>query len=221
MKVKLCRWDNGEIIFEREVGSMRELLEVAIRERINLEYANLVNANLVNANLENAKLENADLRYSNLEYSDLANADLRYSNVEYSNLRYSNLANANLEYSNLRYSNLANANLANADLENAKLGNAYLEKANLEKANLENTNLRYAIGNMKEIRSMQVERYHIVYTSKMLCIGCMQYPIEEWENFSDDQIRKMDKGALDFWKKWKEFIFLAIELSFGKIKKGD
>jgi len=44
---------------------------------------------------------------------------------------------------------------------------------------------------LKKIKSFQLERYDIVFTSDILAIGCQQYPIE----------------------KWKDFIFQAIELS--------
>ena len=46
-----------------------------------------------------------------------------------------------------------------------------------------------------------------------MAIGCEQHLISEWKGFSDKTISEMDKGALDWWNKWKEFIFTAIELS--------
>ena len=45
-------------------------------------------------------------------------------------------------------------------------------------------------------------------------IGCEYHAIEDWRNFSDNQIREMDgKSALEFWAKYKDFIFKAIELA--------
>ena len=36
-----------------------------------------------------------------------------------------------------------------------------------------------------------------------IVIGCKKHPIEEWENFSDDEISKMNKNALGFWREKK------------------
>ena len=71
---------------------------------------------------------------------------------------------------------------------------------------------------MREWRSMQLEKYMIVFNRTILAIGCQQHDIEKWENFSDDIIDRMDSGALHWWKKWKDFIFKAIELCNGEEK---
>lgn len=91
-----------------------------------------------------------------------------------------------------------------------------LSWADLMGANLRGANLRGAIGNMVEISSMQLEKYKVIFTKDMLFIGCKRFAIEEWRNFNDSEIISMDRGALEWWKKWKDFIFMAIELKFGK-----
>jgi len=70
-----------------------------------------------------------------------------------------------------------------------------------------------AIGNGREIKSMQLGTYNITFTSKVLQIGCENFEISEWRKFSDSRITGMDAGALEWWNKWKDFIFKAIELS--------
>ena len=61
---------------------------------------------------------------------------------------------------------------------------------------------------------MQLETYQVGFNSKILCIGCEQHTIAEWEKFTDRQILELEgKKALSFWKKWKEFIFEAIKLT--------
>ena len=85
----------------------------------------------------------------------------------------------------------------------------------VEDANLIGANLRDAKGNLREFKTMQIETYSISFTKDILQIGCKRYSIEEWKNFDDETIGKMDSGALTFWNKWKQFIFTAIELSFG------
>lgn len=56
-------------------------------------------------------------------------------------------------------------------------------------------------------------RWPVTITDNHILIGCQHHLIAKWQGFSDDEIAKMSEGALDFWKKWKDFIFQAIELS--------
>ena len=44
-------------------------------------------------------------------------------------------------------------------------------------------------------------------------MGCQQHTIDEWKKFTDEKISEMDKKSLEWWNKWKHFIFKAIELS--------
>ena len=108
------------------------------------------------------------------------------------------------------------ANLRDANLRDANLESANLESANLRGANLRGANLIGANGNLRELKTMQIETYSISFTKDILQIGCKRFSHTEWKNFSDDDINKMDKQALSFWNKWKNFIFKAIELSFKK-----
>ena len=75
-------------------------------------------------------------------------------------LRNANLWNADLWYANLWYANLRNANLRNADLWYADLRNA---------------DLRYAVGNGKEVISLQVGIYPICITKDLIFVGCMEF----------------------------------------------
>ena len=95
--------------------------------------------------------------------------------------------------------NLRGAYLRGSDLRGADLRGAYLGGANLGGANL-----RYCIGNSKQIKTIQTETYYITYTDKVMAIGCKQHTIEEWFNFDDETIDKMNKGtSLEWWAKWK------------------
>ena len=126
------------------------------------------------------------------------------------------LEGANLIDANLIDANLIDANLEGANLRGANLRGANLRGANLRGANLDGANLDGANGNLKELKNMQIETYSISFTKDILQIGCKRFSHTEWQNFSDDEINKMDKQALSFWTKWKAFIFKAIELSFKK-----
>ena len=122
-----------------------------------------------------------------------------------------NLEEANLEEANLRGANLRGANLRGANLRGANLEGAYLEEANLWGANLwganlEGANLRGAyftcFGNMKEIRTMQVDTWKIGYTADTLQVGCQRHPIDKWRKWDTVAGRKwieqMNSKALEW-----------------------
>ena len=86
-------------------------------------------------------------------------------------------------------------------------------RADLSSANLSYADLSSAIGNMKHIKSLQTETYYITYTSNVIQIGCQRHTIEEWKNFDDETIRKMDSKALEWWTKWKPILMQIIKMA--------
>jgi hypothetical protein len=140
---------------------------------------------------ERANLRYADLRYANLRYADLSYADLSFTDLSFTDLSFTNLSFTNLSSANLRSANLRYANLRYADLSYADLSSA---------------NLRYAVGNSKQIKTLQTETYVVTYTNTVMAIGCKQCSIKEWKNFKDREIEKMDSKALEFWKKWNPIL---------------
>jgi len=164
--MELKRWDTGEVIFEMECGTFRELVEGAIKNRVSL-----FRANMSGADMRDADMSGADMRDANMSGADMSGADMRCADM-------------------------SGADMSGADMRCADMSGA--------------------VGNMEEVKSMQLEKYMIVFTSDILCIGCQQHTIEEWFEFTDDCISQMDRGALEWWKKWKDFIFTAIELTKGE-----
>ncbi len=142
------------------------------------------------------------------ELADLSNSDL--SNSDFSNSDFS--------YTDLSYTRLSHTNLSNSDLSYTRLSHTNLSYTNLSYTNLSNSDLRYCglqgtVGNMNNIKSIQVERYEVTYTDKVMQIGCEKYKISEWFNFNDDTISEMDDGALEWWKVWKPILKKIIEIS--------
>ncbi len=150
-------------------------------------------------------IESAITAKVSLYKADLMSADLRSANLMSADLRSANLMSADLRY----------ANLMSADLRSANLMSADLRSANLMSANLMSADLRSAVGNLKEVKSIQLDTYLISFefTDNKLNIGCQTHTFEEWKDFTDEEIEEMDVNALIWWKKWKDFIFQAIELS--------
>ena len=101
-------------------------------------------------------------------------------------------ARANLRGANLYGANLRGANLRGASLHGANLDGANLRGANLDGEKLSKTPIQ--INNLK---------WFVLISDTFMRIGCQRYTIEEWRNFSDEEIVKMDFGALKFWRQWK------------------
>jgi len=95
----------------------------------------------------------------------------------------------------------------------ANLRGANLRDANLRDADLRGANLLGANGNLKEMKSIFLDRWPVTYTTDRIQIGCQNNSIEEWRGFDDEKIADMDEDALKWWHKWKDFIFQAIEMS--------
>ena len=102
---------------------------------------------------------------------------------------------ADLYGANLRGANLRGADLRDADLRDANLYSADLYGANLRGEILTKTPLQ--LNNLK---------WFVLISDSYLRIGCQRHLIADWEKFKDSEIEKMDSGALNFWKKWKNSI---------------
>ena len=183
--------------------------------RADLAGADLADANLMCANLMYANLQNALLRDVNLRGANLQGVELQGANLTHAALTEAILVDANLTGAYVADANFACADLTGADLTGANLFNANLDSANLDGTNLQATDLRGCIGNRKHIKSMFVaSEYPITYTADVLQIGCEQYLISEWAQFDGNDIFRMDGNrGLNFWRMWKDYIFMTIEKS--------
>ena len=99
------RW-NGNVIFtyEKENATIKDAVEQAVKEGVNLSYSNL---------------SGSDLSYSNLRGSDLIGSDLSGSDLSGSDLIYSNLSGSDLRGSDLIGSDLSGSDLSGSDLSEA------------------------------------------------------------------------------------------------------
>ena len=184
MKLSILSRFNASILFEYEAeeNSLKITLQVAVKTD-----ADLYGADLRGANLYGANLYGADLRYANLRDADLRDANLRGANLYGADLRGANLYGADLRDANLYGADLRYANLYGADLYGADLRDANLDGEKLVKTPLQLNNLKW----------------FVLISDKYLRIGCQRFTIEEWRNFDDAAIVKMDFAALKFWRKWK------------------
>jgi hypothetical protein len=91
------------------------------------------------------------------------------------------------------------ADLSGADLFGADLSGADLFGADLRGADLSGADL-LCQGNMRELRTMQIDRWAIGYTADTLQIGCQRHAIEKWRKWTTpagrEWVAMMDNHAL-------------------------
>ena len=136
---------------------------------------------------------------ANLVCADLRGADLRGAYLRGADLRGADLRGADLVGADLRSADLRGADLRSADLRGADLDGEILSKTPLQLNNL---------------------KWPVLISDKFLRIGCQQFSIEEWRNFDDAEIVKMDFAALKFWRQWKAPIFALCDAHNSKNSDG-
>ncbi len=161
-----------------------------------------------------ADLSDCDVSRLNMSRANLSDANLAYANLSRANMTCVNLEGANLSRANMTDVNLSDANMTGVNLSRANMTGVNLEGANLTGVNLSDANLWDCVGNSKEIKTMQTDGYTVTYTHDRIQIGWRNHSTEEWRNFSDEEITRLDGArALTFRKKWKSAIFQIIEMS--------
>ena len=110
MKIQIKSKYDDSVIFQGKFIDIKQAVETAVKNKVNLSGAYLSWANLSDANLRWANLTGVDLSGANLSRTDLSGA----------NLSWANLDGANLSRANLYGANLSGADLIRANLENVK-----------------------------------------------------------------------------------------------------
>jgi hypothetical protein len=190
-------------IKDREACNMIQIKHKSTGKVIKeVDVTSLVNADLLYAGLPNADLQGAILQGAILQGADLLGADLRGADLRGADLQVANLQFANLRGAKLQGTKLQGANLRRANLESADLQCAFCP--DLEGPDLEGPDIRWISGDGKRIKTI-IDQYKIVIMLEcgVMAIGCKQYSIDKWMNFSDEEIDKMGAGALQWWKVWK------------------
>jgi uncharacterized protein YjbI with pentapeptide repeats len=219
MRIEIKNRINGKILFahNQKNNSIKATLEAAIRAGVDLSYADLRHANLSYIDLSYVNLSYADLSYAVLIFANLSHADLSYAILTSANLISINLISADLSYAKLNFANLSSANLSFANMSFAELDSAKMQGAKLSSADLKFTDLETAtygegviIGNNPLFILGLTWPIYIFKTH--IKIGCQIHTKQEWLNFSDADIAKMESRASEFWAKWKKHIlWMAFE----------
>ena len=82
-----------------------------------------------------------------------------------------------------------------------------IEGDSLRGADLRGADLRGAIlqGAILPTDVIRIDgmRWDVMIFQDWMTIGCQHHHIDDWDKFTDDEISKMDNGALEFWKENK------------------
>ena len=152
------------------------------------------------------EMSGASLRLADLSGASLSGADLSGANLSGANLRGANLIGADLRLADLSGADLSGADLSVANLRGANLIGADLRLADLRWANLSGANLRDT-NTILIVESDATSNYDIFMTPSHVKIGCQWHTINDWFDFDDKTILKMDgKKAKKFWDLWKPIL---------------
>ena len=149
------------------------------------------------------------LNLTNLDFSnrDIYKSNFRYSNIHNSNFKSVFASNVDFEGAIITETDFSLADLEDADFYDADLDESTL----LVGANIEGIDIRLCTGDGKVIKNIPSTVYDIAYTKTSLAIGCQQHKILEWQNFGDEEISSMDRGALDWWKENRDLILRLVK----------
>lgn len=118
-KIAIQNKHNQKTLYEGTYKNIRQCLESAVEQHMDLSHADLRGLNLSNCNLDDARLDQADFTGSNLTGANLSEASLK--NAVFRN---TTLVDACLSYSDL----------SSAAFENARFGATDITGANLTRA---------------------------------------------------------------------------------------
>ena len=181
MEIQIKNRYNDSVIFEGDFVDIRQAVETAVKNKVNL-----CGADLGGTDLTGADLTGADMRVADLFGADLSGA---------------NLCGVYLSWADLRGAYLRGASLYGADLSGADLTGADLIRADLSRADLCGTNLYGTIFEGKFTIDFQFERHRAFFFGKNeIVIGCHRKTVKEWletykeigrkEDYTDAQIEK-------------------------------
>ena len=162
IKIEIKNKRTGLVLFEyeKENNTIKDTVEKAVKEGVNLKGANLERAYLRGAVLEGANLERAYLRGAVLEGANLERAYLRGVYLEGANLKGAYLKGAYLKGAYLKGADLEGAYLKGANLKGADLEGAGLEGAYLYVQDSE-INVKSVLKNFEEKNKIKIKEWYI------------------------------------------------------------
>ena len=121
-------------------------------------------------------------------------------------------------YADMAGAIMTRVNLAGADMAGADMAGAIMTRVNLTDAKMAGVNMCGTIGNMREIKSAQFDKWPITWTTApdgevTLQIGCQQHSLPLWEKSDPRWIEAMDDCAAEWWAKYRDVVLALVKSS--------
>ncbi len=145
---------NGKVLFKsNKVKSLKECVELAVKEKVDISGANFEGADLSGVNFNKANLSGVNFNGANLK-----GANLEKTNLEGVFCYRTNFKGANLKEANLERANINEANFEEANLENACLVQSFPIDVNFDNAKLASADFTGAMFSSDEIKEECIRR---------------------------------------------------------------
>ena len=156
-----------------------------------------------------------DFSNENLINKDYSNQNLIGCSIINKMAIGTNFENANLKGANLSGSIFRNANMKGVNLTNANLTGAVFIGCDLTGAYLSHVRIENTVGNMKEIKSAQFDRYMITWIrepngTNMVQFNCQCRDGEKWKK-TTRLINKLDKEGYDWFVRNRDMMIQLVE----------
>jgi hypothetical protein len=210
MKYKVYNRYTGEIQFTADIDATegtprgwksRLAILWAIKNGANMIYADMRGADMSGANMRGANMRGANMSHANMSDANMIHADMRGADMSGANMRGANMSHANMIYADMSGANMRGANMRGANMSHADMSDADMSGANMIHADMSGANI-LCMGNMREIRTMQIGKWAIGYTATDMQIGCQRHSIDKWRKWNTGAGRKwvaqMDPAAMEW-----------------------
>ena len=149
-------------------------------------------------------LKDLDLSYVNLNQAGftgakLNNVDFRGSNLNGASFVGATLVKVDFSGANLRSAFLNSTTLSEVTFIRANLEGIYLERAHFKSVELMDTIIKDSYHPFDKFKSVFGLRYTVIFFDDTVIVGCESHTYKEWLAFSNKEIMKMDKHALEFY----------------------
>jgi len=114
---QLRNHQTGDVLYEGRFETLKQCVESAVHQRINLSYVDLRNANLSHANLDDANMESANLSGANLCGANMSEGVFDCANFSNADVTYACFVQSSFKNSNFTKSSFAVTDMTDAVVE--------------------------------------------------------------------------------------------------------
>ncbi|CAM4037287.1 pentapeptide repeat-containing protein [Campylobacter armoricus] len=210
----------GNIIIEKTEFNSNELLDFCRKQKISLRDANFKEQNLVGLDFNSLDLIGADFTDAILQYCNFQSSIISNANFTTAVLKNAYMQDVIANETNFKNCSLQNiisisARFVNCDFSGADLRENNFLKTKILNPVFKNTLISNTIGDMKNICSLQVEKFFISFNSQDIAIGCKQESISWWKNVKNEELNDGREDYTQVWNAYKDILFKIIDIKKG------